>query len=69
MLRHRFGTDGRGVQPWQVVRQDHPGLYPPGLPAAKRFPIHVYLADSRTGRVLAVQVNGARSRASRPLSG
>ncbi|NBE98114.1 hypothetical protein FE391_33640 [Nonomuraea sp. KC401] len=53
VLCHRFGTGGWGAQPWQAVRQDHPDLYPPGLPAAERFPIHVYLADSRTGRVLA----------------
>ncbi|TMR22485.1 hypothetical protein ETD86_11615 [Nonomuraea turkmeniaca] len=53
VLCHWFGTGGWGVQPWQAVRQDDSELYPPGLPAAERLAVHVYLADSLTGRVRA----------------
>jgi hypothetical protein len=53
LLCHQLGTTGWGIQPWQAIRQDDAEIYPPGLPAAERFPIHVYLADCRNGRVRA----------------
>lgn len=51
VLCHRLGTGGWGLQPWQAIRQDEVGTYPPGLPADERFAINIYLADSCTGRV------------------